>query len=187
MKIYIPKHLRNIEIIDQLYRMIEDYEEQYSSVVSTQQGSFDDYYIYYGSDPVKNFLRLCIPKSSLPDNQDYEEVINYLSKLFYSVKGTIQVFNYMIQYLPLDFDGEIIYDSGEITVNFENLSVENESLFYELLKKFLDALIYHTRLNTNIGSGSIDLTIQSKFQNYIGANLRSYNKMTVMPYEIDYQ
>ena len=63
MKIYIPKHLRNIEIIDQLYRMIEDYEEQYSSVVSTQQGSFDDYYIYSGSDPVKNFLRLCIPKS----------------------------------------------------------------------------------------------------------------------------
>lgn len=186
MKIYIPKHLRNIEIIDQLYRMIEDYEEQYSSVVSTQQGSFDDYYIYSGSDPVKNFLRLCIPKSSLPDNQDYEEVINYLSKLFYSVKGTIQVFNYMIQYLPLDFDGEIIYDSGEITVNFENLSVENESLFYELLKKFLDALIYYTRLNTNICSGSIDLTIQNKFQNYIGANLRSYNKMTVTPYEIDY-
>ena len=52
MKIYIPKHLRNIEIIDQLYRMIEDYEEQYSSVVSTQQGSFDDYYIYSGSDQI---------------------------------------------------------------------------------------------------------------------------------------
>lgn len=184
MKIYIPKHLRNIELIDQLYRMIESYEEQYTQ---SQKGSFDDYYVYSGSDPVKNFLRLCIPESSLPADQDYEEAINYLSKLFYSVKGTIQVFNYMIQYLPLDFDGEIIYDSGEITVNFENLSVENESLFYELLKGFLDALTYYTRLNTNIGSGSIDLIIQSKFQNYIGANLRSYNKMTVTPYEIDYQ
>lgn len=184
MKIYIPKHLRNVEIIDQLYRMIDSYESEYSSEVV--QNSFDDYYIYYGSDPVKNFLKLCIPKSNIPEDQDYDEVINYLSRLFYSVKGTIQVFNYMIQYLPLSFDGEIIYDSKEITINFKNLSVENESLFYDLLRKFLDALIYYTRLNTNIGSGSIDLTIKSKFQNYVGANLKSYNKMTVMPYEIDY-
>lgn len=164
--------------------MIEEYDTEYSSEVI--QSSFDDYYTYYGSDPVKNFLKLCIQKSDIPENQNYNEVINYLSKLFYSVKGTIQVFNYMIQYLPLNFDGEIIYDSKEITVNFSSLSVENENLFYDLLKKFLDALIYYTKLNTNIGSGSINLIIKSKFQNYVGANLRSYNKMTVMPYEIDY-
>lgn len=185
MKIYIPDHLRNIGIIDQLSRMIEEYELTYSSE-SLVQGSFDDYNIYSGSDPVKNFLRLCISKPSIPEDQDYNEVINYLSKLFYSVKGTVQVFNYMLQYLPLRFDGEIIYDSKEITINFKDLSVENETLFYNLLKKFLDALIYYTKLNTNISSGSINLTINSTFQNYIGANLRSYNKTIVMPYEIDY-
>ena len=185
MKIYIPEHLRNVEIIDQLYRMIELYEKEYSSK-NIIQSSFDDYYTYFGSDPVKNFLRLCISKSDLQEDQDYNEVINYLSKLFYSVKGTIQVFNYMLQYLPLEFDGEIIYDSKEITINFKKLSVENENLFYNLLRKFLDALIYYTKLNTNISFGSVDLTIKSTFQNYIGTNLKSYNKTTVMPYEIDY-
>lgn len=69
-------------------------------------------------------------------------------------------------------------------MNFINLNVPNEALFYESLRNFLDALICYVELNTNIDT--VDLTIQSNFINYIGGNLRSYNKITVDPYEINY-
>lgn len=181
MKLYIPKHLREIELIDQLYRMIEEYGKSYSQ---TSQESFNNYYISQSNDPVKIFLELCISRDSIGSDQDYDEVINYLSKLFYSAKGTVKIFDYMVQFLGLDFDGEIIYDSKEITINLNSLNISNETLFYNSLKDFLDSLVYYEKLNTNIGS--VDLIIESNFINYVSGNLRSYSKITVEPYEIDY-
>ena len=90
----------------------------------------------------------------------------------------------MIQFLRLDFDGDIIYDSKEITINFNSLDVSNEMIFYNSLKDFLDSLVYYEKLNTNIGH--VNLNIKSNFTNYVGGNLRSYNKITAEPYEIDY-
>lgn len=181
MRIYIPQHLREVEIIDQLYRMIEAYGQEYSD---TTTNSFGDYQISQTSDPVKKFLEQCIPESSIGENQDYEEVINYLSKLFYSVKGTIKIFEYMERFLGLNLDGEILYDSQKITINFVDLSVSNEALFYQLLKDFLDALITYTELDTNIGT--VNLNIENSFNAYVGGSLRSYQKIEVEPYEINY-
>lgn len=181
MKIYIPQHLREVDIIDQLYRMIEAYGKEYSN---TTNDSFSGYQNYRVDDPVKKFLELCISEDSIGENQDYDEVIRYLSKLFYSVKGTIKIFDYIATFLGLDLDGDILYDGQTITMNFINLNVPNEALFYESLRNFLDALICYVELNTNIDT--VDLTIQSNFINYIGGNLRSYNKITVDPYEINY-
>ena len=181
MKIYIPQHLREVEIIDQLYRMIEAYGQEYSD---TTEDSFGDYQISQTSDPVKKFLEFCIPEDSIGEDQDYDEVINYLSKLFYSVKGTIKIFEYMSKFLNLNLDGDILYDSQEITMNFVGLNITNEALFYNLLKDFLDALICYTNLSTNIDT--VDLTIQNSFTAFVGGNLRSYKKIEVEPYEINY-
>lgn len=181
MKIYIPQHLREVDIIDQLYRMIEAYGQEYSD---STENSFGEYQISQTSDPVKKFIELCISEDSIGEDQDYDEVVNYLSKLFYSVKGTIKIFDYMAKFLNLDLDGDILYDSQEITMNFIGLNVSNEALFYQLLKDFLDALIYYTKLNTNIDTAN--LTIQSNFTAYVGGSLRSYKKIEVEPYEINY-
>ena len=181
MKIYIPKHLREVEVIDQLYRMIEAYGQEYSDITTD---SFGEYQVSQTSDPVKKFLELCISEDSIGEGQDYSEVINYLSKLFYSVKGTIKIFDYMAKFLNLNLDGEILYDSREITLNFINLNVSNEALFYNLLRDFLDALILYTRLNTNIDV--VNLNIKNDFTAFVGGSLRSYKKIEVEPYEINY-
>lgn len=182
MNIYIPQHLRNIEIIDQLYRMIEAYSQIYSD---SGEDSFEGYRNSRIDDPVKKFLELCISRDSISGtDQDYDEVINYLSKLFYSVKGTIKIFDYMARYLGLDLDGDILYNSQTITMNFSGLEVSNEALFYNSLRDFLDALICYTELNTNIDS--INLTVKGEFTNFVGSNLKSYSKITVNPYEIKY-
>lgn len=184
MKIYIPEHLRKIDIINQLYLMINEYSITYGSTNQYRQTSLSDYQKTLSSDPVKNFIKLCISENNIREDEDYEEVINYLSKLFYSVKGTIKVFEYMSKFLNLDLDGDIIFDSKEVTINFKSLNVSNESLFYNYLKLFLDSLICYTKLNTNISS--IDLTIDGEFINYVGGNIRSYKNITTELYEIDY-
>ena len=137
MKIYIPEHLRKIDIINQLYLMINEYSITYGSNNQYGQTSLSDYQKSLSSDPVKNFIKLCISETNIREDEDYEEVINYLSKLFYSVKGTIKVFEYMSKFLELDLDGDIIFDSKEVTINFKSLNVSNESLFYNSLKIFI--------------------------------------------------
>lgn len=183
MKIYIPEHLRKLDIIDQLYLMISEYSSIYADD-NINQTSLSDYQKTLISDPVKNFIRLCINKEDIRDDEDYEEVINYLSKLFYSVKGTIKVFEYMSKFLNLDLDGDIIFDSKEITINFKSLNVSNESLFFNSLRLFLDSLICYIKLNTNISS--INLTVEGEFINYVGGNIRSYKNIITELYEIDY-
>ena len=187
MKIYIPEYLREVEIIDQLYRMIEQYEIEYSGTINTLN-SFDGWRDSRANDPVKKFIKLCLPEEiltpELKEEQEYEEVVNYLAKLFYSVKGTIKIFDYMARYLGLELDGDILYDSSTITINFKNLSVANEALFYNSLREFLDALICYTQLNTNISS--VDLEIQNSFVSYVGAGIKSFSKIAVSPYEINY-
>lgn len=184
MKIYIPEHLRKLDIINQLYQMINEYSITYGSDTQYGQTSLSDYQKTLSSDPVKNFIKLCINENNIREDESYEEVINYLSKLFYSVKGTIKVFEYMSKFLNLDLDGDIIFDSKEITINFKSLNVPNENLFYNSLKLFLDSLICYTKLNTNINS--IGLTIDGEFINYVGGNIRSYKNIIAELYEIDY-
>lgn len=184
MKIYIPEHLRKIDVINQLYLMINEYSITYGSNNQYGQTSLSDYQKSLSSDPVKNFIKLCISETNIREDEDYEEVINYLSKLFYSVKGTIKVFEYMSKFLELDLDGDIIFDSKEVTINFKSLNVSNESLFFNSLKLFLDSLICYTKLNTNISS--IRLTIDGEFINYVGGNIRSYKNIIAKSYEVDY-
>ena len=59
MKIHVPIHLRKIEVIDQMCKMIEEYGENF--YIDTTD-SFENYYYYLKLDPVKRFLNLCISK-----------------------------------------------------------------------------------------------------------------------------
>mgnify|MGYP006874776195 FL=1 len=48
-------------------------------------------------------------------SQNYADVVNYLTALFYSVKGTQKVLEYMKKYLGFQ-DKEIIYDAKTISI-----------------------------------------------------------------------
>ena len=171
MKVYIPSHLRNIEIVDQMAKMIQEYSTNY---YEQSTDSFGDYYYSLKNDPVSKFLNLCISEDDIKGDQTYEDVINYLSRLFYSVKGTIKVFDYMKSFLGLKFEGDIIYTTELIEFNLSEVTISDENLFYESLKDFLDALLYYQRLETNIGTTNLVLT--GNFSNYIGSNLICYNE-----------
>ena len=177
MKVYIPSHLRKIEVVDQIAKMIQEYASNYHENTTD---SFDDYYYSLKNDPVKKFLNLCISEDSIGPDQNYEDVINYLSRMFYSVKGTIKVFDYMKAFLGLNFEGDIVYTTEYIEFNLTEISLSDENLFYESLKGFLDALLYYQELRTNIGS--INLMLTGDIENYIGSNLTCYNKFVAEPF-----
>lgn len=178
MKIYIPNHLKKLEIIDQLEKMINEYSNYYINPTS----SFDDYLYNLKNDPVKRFISICIPENSINlENQTYENVINYISRLFYSVKGTIKVFTYMKRYLGLNFIGEVIYTTRYIEINLSEITLSDENLFYDSLTDFLSALLYFQDLKTNIDI--INLELVGEISNSIGSNLKCYKKFTATPYE----
>lgn len=179
MKIYIPEHLKKLEIIDQLEKLLIEYSSNY---YVDSSNSFDDYLYSLKNDPVKKFLSLCIPKDSINENEQvYEDIINYLYRLFYSVKGTIKVFDYMKKYLNLEFDGDIIYTTRYVELKLKSISVSDENLFYESMKEFLDSLLYFHELNTS--TDSIDLILSGTIDSYIGSGIITYKEYTSEIYE----
>ena len=179
MKIYIPEHLRNLPIVDQMYKLIVGYENYYEE----NPDSFDDYYYNLKNDPVKRFLYLTIPEDSLNlgDSQNYEDIINYISRLFYSVKGTVKVFDYMKKYLNLQFDGEIEYTVRYIKFKLTSISVQNENLFYESLKDFLNALLYFQEMGINLDN--VDLVIKGNISNSVGSNIEYFKEFSADIYK----
>ena len=88
MRIYIPNHLEeSLPIIKQLSLMIQKYSETYKD---TSLSSFNHYYSYYSMDIVKRFIEICLEDQlsieELENSEYYNSVVNYLVKLFYSVK-----------------------------------------------------------------------------------------------------
>lgn len=179
MKVYIPNHLKNLTIIDQLSKLIQGYSEYYEETYN----SFDDYYYSLRNDPVKKFISICIPSLDNKD-QSYEDVVNYISRLFYSVKGTIKVFEYMKNYLGLVFEGDLVYTTKYIKFKLGELTLSDENLFYESLESFLNSLLYFQKLE--ILSDSINLVLKGEINNYVGVELDSFNKFNADIYEGDY-
>lgn len=173
MKIYIPTHLENLKVIEQLSDLIRGYSDHYT----VSQGSFDYYYYYYTSDAVKRFISLCILPESLPEGQDYESVLGYLSKMFYSVKGTLKVFDYMRTYLGIPFTGDIIYTVEEIRFEISEVTTVDMSLYISCMKDFLDALLYYSDLESAINT--LNLIITGKISNSISTGMISYKEYKV--------
>ena len=159
MKIYIPKHLLNrIPIINQLYRMVLGY-----STIFGEEKDEDYYYYYYYDqrlDDVARLIEYLLPNSS-------KEQVNYLSRLFYSVKGTCKVFEYILEYdlfqtnkgEKKDTDTIITYDSQTISITLSSLPDGlTYDVFCEYLEKFLAALVWFENLNISIGSSTVEIS-----------------------------
>lgn len=178
MNIYIPQHLREIKIIDNLCRMIEGYADKFDP----GRTSFDDYREYLKSDPVKNFISLCIKDPVQRENETpaellerYRDYINYISKCFYSVKGTQVVFEYMRRYLDkLEVGEEVIYNGETLSISLKNVELSDEFIFQDALRKFLNALLYFKDFSIN--NNHVTLNIRSDIKNYIATGLVQYKE-----------
>lgn len=187
MNIYIPSHLRKLRIVDQLYRMMHEYiTGELNDGVGygdSEVSSFDDYQYMLKLDPVKKFISMCITEDDLPESQDYESVVNYLSHLFYSVKGTAKVFEYMKKYFTrLHMSEDIIYSTSNMSISIDYLEVGDQGTFEEALMGFIDALVYTQEVKKEIGR--IKLIISETIKTDIGCFAVPY-KNNVVSEEFD--
>lgn len=172
MKIYIPKNLTNIEIVSQLKKMIDGYAEYYEET----NGSFDNYYYYLKNDDVKRFITLCISEDTLDSSQEYSEVINYISRLFYSVKGTPLVFNYIEKYLGIKLKN-IVYTAETISFEVEGIETYNINSFINSLRNFLSALLYYGELTSTIEM--INLIIKGEIHTNVSSGIIRYKEFII--------
>lgn len=150
MKIYIPNHLRKLAVVDQLAKMVEAYSEKITntedSTAAVNQSKC--------TDPVKKFIYMRLDSSAeifTSGSQNYADVVNYLTSLFYSVKGTRKVLDYMKKYLGFS-DNEVVYDVKSISIFPTGANLGDESLYYDTLLEFLSELLYFEEFKTDIGS-----------------------------------
>ncbi len=172
MKIFIPKNLTNIEIIHQLKEMIKGYAEYYEET----QGSFDNYYYYLKNDDVKRFIGLCIKEEDLDSTQKYSEVINYVSRLFYSVKGTPLVFDYIESCLGIKLHN-ITYTAETISFDIEEINVNNINTFIGSFRNFLNALLYFGELRSTIEV--INLIIKGEIHSNVTSGIIRYKETII--------
>lgn len=175
MVIYIPSHLRkNIPILNDVSRMIETYNKEYSNF---QVDSFSDYYEYYSLNTVKKFIMLCLNNLDIPKNNNLEDIINYLIKLFYSVKGSPQVFSFMKKFLGIKFKGDVSYTINSIKFEIEEFSTNDLQFFIDSLKDFLSVLLFYGDLRSDIKI--INLNLQDNIKLSMAVNIQKYREYDV--------
>lgn len=156
MNIYIPKYLRKIKIVDDLCKMLIAYSENY------EPGEQVDSII----DPVEKFLSVLCPK-------DYK----YLAHLFYSVKGTIKVLEYMKDLLGLDLTYSYSTKLLQIRVEKIELTLVDEGTFRNMFIDFLNSLLYFKELDLSVSVVEMQLT--SELPGYFGLGRILVNKVEV--------
>lgn len=207
MNIFIPKYLRErVKIIDQLYNMIRAYYEEYSQ--TKEEDSFDQFRFSRRNDYVVRFLDYVIPTKyitaevngetiTVEDKTTRETALNYLSKLFYSVKGTYKVLDYLIDYDILNADEnwwnlnnlnnnkvDISYTARSIDIKVDKLpdGLDRE-LYCDYLEKFLCALLYFEFLTINIGKMSTSMS--EKTEVYLNRGQSFYQAFEINAEEVE--
>jgi hypothetical protein len=181
LNVYIPVHLRKIKIIDQLQKLISEKKSNPAYNEEEIDDSFESYNSYLANDPVETFVKFCLPKESIKVG-DYEVTINYITHLFYSVKGTIKVIEFMKKFLNLDLNEDFFYSPKKIRLSFKGLNTLNDSLFYDLLRNFLNALLYFNTAVISTTTNTLELTDNVK--NMVGSKIITYKVFEIDSTEI---
>lgn len=170
MTIHIPAHLDNIKIVSQLSSFIKAYSEQFTE----SSGSFDHYYNQYTQDSIKKFIYLSLEVSNVTESNNYNEVAIYLSRLFYSVKGSLRIFDYMKDYLKIPFVGEILYTINEIRFEVSEITTVDMENYISSMKDFISSLLYYNDLSITIDT--IKLIVSGNIENIISSGIISYKE-----------
>lgn len=143
MLVRIPEHLRDLEVIDQLARLIQAYarEKEVKAFEDNSLSPLDYYYYTSSTSNVRKFLELYLPgKDFTVGIDDFDGYIDYLESRFYAVKGTLNVFTYMKEYLELEFTYS--YTPRHLSIEVYDISTEDIQIFKQYLLAFLRDLLY---------------------------------------------
>lgn len=152
MRLFIKENLRAIPIINQLYNIVRAYSLAYTG--EDDKDSMEDYKYSLRNDYVQRFIDyVTLGETDLVVRKNK---ITYLTALFYSVKGTYKVFDYMIDYSLVDAD--ITYTAKNISISINTIPESlDRDLFCTYLEKFLATLLYFESLDITISSLSISV------------------------------
>ena len=168
MRIYIPQHLNKLGIFRDLGRLVEEYEKSYQDPTT----SFTDYQNYMKIDPVLRFVSFCISQGEGQTDEEYMAILEYVTRLFYSVIGTRRVFDYISRYLGIRFIGNPIYTVKSISFSIANKTEWYDvSLFNTYLLDFLNALLYYESLSYKVDLG---LEVTETKDLYMGVGVKTY-------------
>ena len=175
MNIYVPLYLREIPVISQFIDIYNGYYKGGYNIVEKE--SLDNYKESLKRDPIKYFVGMCLNEEELGDT--YDDIVNYISRMFTAVKGTKKVFDYMKKYLNdfLDIQGDPIYTGQYINITFGDIVLTDEEHFYTSLVNFLGSLLLFENLITNIGQ--LGLTIKDEITNYVASDVICYKEYYV--------
>lgn len=168
MRIYIPDHLKKLGIFRDLIKMVEGYEQEYQDSVT----SFTDYQSYMKIDPVLRFVGFCIKRRDGQAEEEYQAILEYVTRLFYSVRGTKRVFDYITRYLGIQFIGNPIYTVKTVSFTIANQTEWYDvSLFNTYFLDFLNTLLYYESISYRVDLG---LEIKDTMDTYLGVGMKTY-------------
>ena len=177
MNIYIPKHLRRLDIVNNLCKMIMKYQE----VVKEEQENKNEHniqddllyhfnkYKALSYDPVKRFVGICInpPNSEKQeiDKEIIENKVNYITEVFYSLAGSYKIFEKLKTLLGLELSIDYNISLGHLKITLEKDSYNNlfkldEDLFHSCFFGFLESLLFFKK--AEIIYNEISLTLEKK-------------------------
>lgn len=151
-----------------MYNMLTEFEDNYSETDTSD--SFDDYLDDFNKDPVGYFLALMLPIDSMVNiykdedirEEEYENKMNFLLALFYSVKGTFKVLDYLKLYNIFGSSGvNISYTTKNITIEIDSIDVPVNQ-FYSAFEDFLTNLLYFEKLVIKIGKFNSSIEINNR-------------------------
>ena len=168
MRIYIPDHLKKLGIFRDLIKMVEGYEQEYQDPAT----SFTDYQSYMKIDPVLRFVGFCIKRRDGQAEEEYQAILEYVTRLFYSVRGTRRVLDYIGRYLGIRFVGNPIYTVKSISFSIANdTEWYDVSLFNTYLLDFLSTLLYYENISYRV---DLNLDIEETKEIYMGIGIKTY-------------
>lgn len=164
MNIYIPKHIRKLEVVNNLCNLITEYQKVAieDNIITNDTDYYFNKYKTLSYDPVKKFVGICIAKDETQDNNILTEKINYITEVFYNLSGSYKIFH-MLKIL-LGFDIEVDYQInlgylrltvGEDTYN--NIFSQNEDLYQSSFINFLNTLLFFKKIDIIYDKVEIEL------------------------------
>ena len=94
--------------------------------------------------------------------EERKRKINYLSSMFYSVKGTFKVLEYLKLFGIFGNSlKDIRYTTKSIDIKIDSISVDRDQ-FFSMIEAFLGTLLYFEELNITIGESKIEFSGELK-------------------------
>lgn len=132
MILKIPKHLTDLNVVLQMHLLVKEYSEKHY-----EEDSNDDY-LYQKDlnfDYVKNFIEITCPNSD-------KYTIDYLTSLFYKLKGSLEIFNQIEKHLGMTFIKKPKYSINYLYYYIDVIHTNNINEYLRSFRNFLRSLLY---------------------------------------------